>query len=398
MKRILAAVLLLIICLSSAASADTKLMVVTDLHYMAPSLYRDSDLFLRALRNGDGKITQYGDVLLEALGRQIRLEKPDALIVTGDLTYNGERDSHTALAAWFRSIEEAGVPVWVIPGNHDINAVRPLGFGPGSYYSVPSVTPEEFAQIYADFMEPGEAGFSYIARISDEVRVAMTDVSIYRNGAETAGLFTGVHAAWLEKSLADARDAGARVVTATHHSLLPHTEFAKESFLMFGSETMAALAEEYGVPLNLSGHLHIQHIARGEHLADAALGAFCIWPHRFALVTFTAGQGFRYEAESLDEVFLPEGFLPMSREWFAGITRDKLKDSLTGSVGEIEQMADYAARFNLAYFSGTYRKEDPAWREDPAWALWQRQPNPAFRQYMQLVMDESAGDSLHWAE
>ena len=59
-------------------------------------------------------------------------------------------------------------------------------------------------------------------------------------------------------------------------------------------------------------------------------------------------------------------------------------------------MADYAARFNLAYFSGTYRSDDPVWWEDPARALWQRNDENAFWTYMNLVMNESTGDSLHF--
>ena len=392
------ALFLLMTGAACSACAETKLMVVSDPHYLAPTLYQDSDVFLKALRKGDGKITQYGEELLEALYRQILLERPDALIVTGDLTYNGEKKSHAALVEWFRTVEDAGVPVWVIPGNHDINVPTPIGFGRGMYYGVESVTPEEFGTIYADFMEPGEAGFSYIARISGEVWVAMTDVAWYQKQAETIGLFADSHAAWLEDVLRRAGDAGVRVITATHHSLLPHTDFAKENFLMFGHERMAALAKQYGVTLNLSGHLHIQHIARDGALADAALGAFCIWPHRYAVVTYGGGQGLRYEAKSLDEAFLPEGFLQTSREWFTGIARDKTKAYLTGTGEETEQLADYAARFNLAYFSGTYRKDDPAWTEDPAYGLWAEQQNSSFRSYLDLVMNEQTGDNLHWAE
>ena len=169
-----------------------------------------------------------------------------------------------------------------------------------------------------------------------------------------------------------AQEAGVRVVTATHHSLLSHTDFAKENFLMFGHEGMAALNQQYGVPLNLSGHLHIQHIARYGSLADAALGAFCIWPHRYATVTLS-DKGLAYEAKALDEAFLPEGFLEESREWFAGITRDKITPLLARTEDEISLMADYAARFNLAYFSGTYRRGDPVWMDDPAYSLWARQ-------------------------
>ena len=84
----------------------------------------------------------------------------------------------------------------------------------------------------------------------------------------------------------------------------------------------------------------------------------------------------------------------MSREWFAGIAREKAAATLSGTEEEIRAMADYVARFNLAYFSGTFRKDDPSWAEDPASALWDSQANAAFRQYMKLVMAEASEDSL----
>ena len=392
-------VILLVIALcllAESAYADTKLMIVSDVHYLEPSLYQGSELFLQALRKGDGKVTQYGEELLSALYQQILAEQPDAMIVTGDLTFNGEKKSHEALAAFFKTVEDAGVPAWVIPGNHDINAVQPIGFADGMYYGVEGVRPEDFAAIYADFLEVGEAGFSYIAKINDQIWVIMTDVAFYQEQAQTFGLFTARHGAWLEEALKIAQDEGVRVVTATHHSLLAHTEFSKESFLMFGSESMTGLAKQYGVSLNLSGHLHIQHIARADRLADAALGAFCIWPHRYAEVTLSDDGSIRYEAKALSSRFLPEGFLEESREWFAGITRDKVKALLTGTDEEIAMMADYAARFNLAYFSGTYRREDARWTADPAYALWETQADAAFFPYMKLVMNEATGDNLHW--
>lgn len=393
--------LIVALCMSGAAGsarAETKLMVVSDLHYLELSLYQGSDLFLRALRRGDGKITQYGEELLSALYRQILAERPDALIVTGDLSFNGEKKSHAALAAWMKTVEDAGVPVWVIPGNHDINVAQPIGYGNGLYYGVEAATPEDFAAIYADFLEPGEAGFFYLAKVSDRLWVAMTDVSWYQEQAQTFGVFTARHADWLEGALKTARAEGVQVVTASHHSLLAHTEFSRDSFLMFGSESMAALARQYGVRLNLSGHLHIQHIVREEGLADAALGAFCMWPHRYAIVTLSGEGALTYDAKALSERFLPEGFLETSREWFAGIASEKVKATLTGTEEEIEMMADYAARFNLAYFSGTYRREDAAWTDDPAYALWERQKDSAFWTYMKLVMNEAAGDNLHLDE
>ena len=400
MKRILilAAALLLL----APALAETRLMVVSDIHHLAKPLYEGSALFLRALRAGDGKFSQHGDELLKALEAETAAQRPDALIVTGDLSFNGERASHEALAAAFARIEAGGVPVWVIPGNHDINVAAPVGFNGDSYYRTDSVTPEQFAEIYADFLLPAASGanLSYAVPIDDRLWVAMTDVSFYEGMAQTFGVFTAGHRDWLEAVLKRALDAGAEVVTATHHSLLKHTDFSVESYVMLANDAMAALARKYGLRLNLSGHLHVQHILTEDGLTDAALGAFCAWPHRFALVTLSDDGALSYEARALSEAFLPEAFMDQSRAWYLDVSTEKTRAYIADipvTDAEREAMAAYAAKFNLAYFSGTYDADDPAWRTDPAYALWQAQADNPFWQYMELVMNEPAQDRLSFA-
>ena len=394
---LIAMLVLASVCL---AETETRLMVATDLHYLAPDLYKGSDLFLRALRTGDGKLAQHGEELMDALAAEALRLKPDALVLTGDLSFNGEAASHRILAGRLAAIEAAGVPVWVIPGNHDINSPRPVGFRGDEWFAVDGVDEDGFSEIYADFMGPSPEGanLSCLVRVSDGLWLAMTDVSFYQDGAQTFGLFTAGHGDWLESVLEEAESVGAEVVTATHHSLLQHTAFSRDSFLMFGHENMEALARAHGVRLNLSGHLHAQHIARGDDLADAALGALCLWPHRYALVTLGDDGRLTYEARSLGDGALSGDFMAMSREWFAGIAGEKTLAALSDmglSDREREAMADYAARFNLAYFSGDYQCDDIAWREDPAYALWQAHPDSLLWQYMDLVMNEPTGDNLN---
>ena len=397
-RRVLGALLAALLALGMCPPARaTRVMVVSDLHYMAPALYADSDLFLRVLRAGDGKLTQYGETLMDALRETVLRQRPDALLVTGDLAFNGERESHAALAKRFADIEESGVPVWVIPGNHDINVSTARRFDGDGWSYTQTVSPEEFRAIYRDFTCPAAedagANLSCLVRVDDRLWVAMVDAAFYRGEAQAFGVFTADHAAWLEQAMREAGDV--ELITASHHSLLPHTEFSRDSYVMLGNSAMLALDQKYGARLHLSGHLHIQHMTDQGGVTDAALGAFCTWPHRYALVTLGDDGSLEYEARSLDEALLPEGFMAMSRAWFADIAGAKARASLPEGTEDIDLLSDYAARFNLAYFAGTYRSDDPSWRTDPAYALWQRQADSLFGQYMRLVMDEPNGENLH---
>ena len=395
-SRILGITLLMLIALSGHALA-ARLMVVSDIHYLVRPLYEDSEIFEQVLRAGDGKLTQYGEELMAGLVETVRREAPDALIVTGDLSFNGERSSHAALAEWFSAIEDTGVPVWVIPGNHDINVAAPHAFSRYGWTDAPGVDEAEFAEIYSDFLGDGagETGFSYAVQVGTDLTVALVDVAWYRDSAQVFGLFTDAHAQWLKGILDES--GGRRVITASHHSLVAHTSFSRDSYLMFGHEPMLAILKEYGVPLHLSGHLHVQHVAREGDLTDAALGAFCSWPHRYAIVTTSDEGPVEYEAKALSDEVLPEGLAELSEEWFADITRGKLEAGLEGlPPKERESMAEYAVRFNKAYFSGTYDSADPYWLQDPARALWEAQEDSQFWQYMKMVMEESQGENLHF--
>ena len=72
----------------------------------------------------------------------------DYLLIPGDLTREGERLGHVRLAEILRKFEgETGVPVAVVPGNHDINNNGAATFVGGVKEKVPSVTSAEFRQI-----------------------------------------------------------------------------------------------------------------------------------------------------------------------------------------------------------------------------------------------------------
>ena len=401
MKKLL--ILLALLLLPLSARAQTRLMVVSDTHYLAPELYKGSALFLQAMRQTDGKVPQYGEELMAALVAQAEALRPDALVITGDLAFNGERASHIALAEWLRKIEDAGVPVYVIPGNHDINVYRPVRFLENGWEYTAPVTQEEFAAIYAPFLLPKEggdnAGLSYHAEIGEKLWLAMLDVSFYQGSAQTFGLYTADHRDFLKGVLDQAQAAGVAVISATHQSVLAHTQFNRDGFLTMGSDQLAAQLVQGGVRLNLSGHLHIQHTAQANGLTDIALGAFCITPHRYAWVTVADDGSISYEARALDDRYLPEGFAETSLNWFKDVSAEKTRAGLL-TLGlpeeEISRMTAFSSRFSAAYFAGTYGSRDPSWREDPDYLLWLRPEVSSHSAYMTTIMDEENSGLLTW--
>ena len=107
---------------------DTSFMTATDLHYLSPSLMENLDLVKEAAEEGDGKTIIYGSQLTDAMIETVIHNHPDAFILTGDLTLNGEKTSHEELAEKLDEINDAGIPVLVIPGNHDLNNKHAIAY------------------------------------------------------------------------------------------------------------------------------------------------------------------------------------------------------------------------------------------------------------------------------
>ncbi len=72
---------------------------------------------MHSMEHGDGKVTNYIWEITDAFVEEVLNERPDAVILSGDLSYNGEKASHIELAEKLSKIEDAGIPVLVIPGN-----------------------------------------------------------------------------------------------------------------------------------------------------------------------------------------------------------------------------------------------------------------------------------------
>ena len=69
----------------------------------------------------DGKLTGYTPQLLEAFIDEVIELHPDALVLGGDVTFNGEKQSHIDLSERLRRVQDAGVQVLMMPGNHDLS-------------------------------------------------------------------------------------------------------------------------------------------------------------------------------------------------------------------------------------------------------------------------------------
>ena len=80
-----------------------KLILATDLHYQSALAGDGGEAFRLFVERCDGKVVQYLPELLEAFLDEVIKERPSALVLSGDITMNGERMNHEELAARLRT-------------------------------------------------------------------------------------------------------------------------------------------------------------------------------------------------------------------------------------------------------------------------------------------------------
>lgn len=343
---------------------DYSVLVASDLHYLAPELTDHGPLFREIMENGDGKVTEYCVEITDAFLSEVIEAKPDALILTGDLSFNGARASHLSLAERLRAVEEAGVPVFVLPGNHDLYRSSCAAYFGESSEPVPGVNGEEFREIYGDFgfaeaLSADADSLSYVAELNESTRLVMLDANTFHD-------FCGLSdrtLSWLELQLAAAEEQGKQVLAACHQNLFQHSMF-RGGYVLTCSETLHELLERYHVPVFLSGHMHIQHILSRGTVTEIASSPLTMGACLYGRLQKN-GERIDYAARSVDVVSWAarEGreeedllrFPDYALEALSRRTRAQAEAQLRGgdySPQQAGRMVNYACALNLGYFTG----------------------------------------------
>ncbi|MDR0388529.1 MAG: metallophosphoesterase, partial [Spirochaetaceae bacterium] len=304
---------------------EISIFITNDVHFLAPSLHDNGPRYRAIISGHDGKNTEAQPALLGALHRAVETEKPDILLLNGDLTFNGERESHESLARYLGELEKTGTSVFVLPGNHDISNPFARSFFNNEARVVPSIRPREFASIYRDFgfaeaLSRDRASLSYTAEPLPGLRLLMLDSCKYKNNTargfpEAGGAFSQATRRWIRGEVKKARQDGALLLVSLHHSIMDHHPMVHDGFTIDDAESFQDLLVEEGVQFVLSGHIHAQEISVRQKEAgtvyDIATSALSVYPHQIASLVISPGGALArpLPATLLSDTPLPDALL-----------------------------------------------------------------------------------------
>lgn len=303
-----------------------KIVHLSDVHYFSQKLYADCGDFTIA-ENSDRKMFRESGAIVDKALAEIVAYQPDLVILSGDLTKDGElvchQGMHEKLAAAKKQLANAGKQAMfcVINGNHDINNDdNGRDFSSGKAEHTDLVDPLAFKELYADcgyddaiakFDEGGSQGgsLSYVVRPAKGVTLIVIDSGKYsadqnglgRDEHVTSGVVGEKLLAWVESQAKQARAAGDIVFVTQHHGVIPHFSMEPElmgEYLVDNYEDCQRRYADAGVSAVFTGHMHANDIASitteaGNTLYDIETCATVTYPSdiRFATLSWKREEG-----------------------------------------------------------------------------------------------------------
>lgn len=292
-----------------------KVILATDLHYQSASGWDKGRAFQLFVERGDGKVVQYLPELLEAFIDEVMEEKPTALVLSGDITMNGEKMNHEELSARLKRVQDAGVQVLVIPGNHDINNTKASVFFGEEKEQAPWVTPQEFYDIYHEYgydqaLSKDQDSLSYVYELDEKNWLLMLDSCQYEPENLVEGRLKESTIAWAWEQLAEAKEKGVFVLPVAHHNLLAQSRMYTTQCAMENNQEVIGLLQYYEVPLFVSGHLHVQRIRKyksepgvpdGEYgIQEIITDALSIPPCQYGELVWELDGSLSYQTRAVD--------------------------------------------------------------------------------------------------
>lgn len=388
---------------------DLSIVETTDVHYLDPSLTDNGTAFKKYVAAGDGKQLAYSDEITDAFLDDVKAQKTDVLIISGDLTNNGEKASHEGLAKKLTAVEKTGTQVFVVPGNHDINNPWARKFEKDKQMPTDTISPKDFSKIYGDFgydeaISSDDFSLSYLAAPSSKVWLLMLDTAIYKTNMQqgtptTEGGLTAGTLDWIKECSALAEKNGAKLIPVMHHNLTDHSEVIQKGYTINYNQQVIDTLTAGNMDFSLSGHIHTQNIRAaestdGKKITDIVTNALSVYPHKYGNITYNAEkENFTYQSQKLDiEGWAKKNnatdknllnFDQFDYETFYNSGYDKaIVDLMTSesfksySQSDKEKMADTMGLNNMYFFAGT------APPKSAGMALWDDAPNSFLKDYV----------------
>lgn len=304
--------------------SEIKIAVLSDMHYYPVNFVSDCEDY-KTYVGGDPKMLEESGSIADAALQMVREDNPDILLVSGDLTKDGEIQGHRDLAAKFQELEDdTDTEVFVINGNHDLyNYTDACTFENGKKESAETTEQDDFKTIYKNFGYNGEYNAQYFENPNaaqgelagqmsytvdlGKFRIVAIDSCCYSpdggngmgtNEHITAGRIDEDLMPWVVERIEEAEAEGDTVIGLMHHGVVPHFQGEEDllyEYVVDDWQNVATQLADAGMRYVFTGHMHANDISQytsvsGNTITDLETGSLSSWMSPQRHVTITKGE------------------------------------------------------------------------------------------------------------
>ncbi len=277
---------------------DLNFYHLTDLHYYANELIGSSGETYDIKCQLDQKcMAESGAIIDSAFKSIIEDKKTEIVLISGDLTFDGEVQSHDALKEKLNNLKANGKRVFITFATHDFYMHARKYTDEEGVTELPKYTRAELRAHYNDFgyseaIAEHENSYSYCVQLSEDVRL------LCLNDDGDFDAFCGYYndlLFWIKDQVEDAEKAGCKIFAMTHHPLVDPTPIYplfSHKAMLGGYEFTAPYLADLGVRYVFDGHTHIHDInyiesKKGNRLYQINTGALTAYPLAYRKVKFS---------------------------------------------------------------------------------------------------------------
>ncbi len=267
--------------------------LLTDTHYFENELGVEGKAFEEYMHKEQFFMKESSAIITSTFERISNDKDTDIVVIPGDLTKDGEKESHISFIKALYRLKESGKKIFVITAGHDYGDFS-YAYKNDERIQVEGTDFNAFCEMYRDFgygdaIALDRPTHSYVAEITQGVRMLAIccDSPDQPKGAMDKRLM-----AWAKEQIDKAKADGCSIFAICHYPVIPSVpvfDLVGDAKIKEWRKVAAFLADN-GIELILTGHMHIQSInefytEKGNRLIDICTGCLVGSPAKYRKIT-----------------------------------------------------------------------------------------------------------------
>lgn len=340
--------------------------LLTDTHYFENALGAEGKAFDEYMKKEQYFMKESSAITVSVFERISQDKETDIVIIPGDLTKNGELESHKSFIKELYKLKESGKKIFVITAGHDYGSS--FAFKNDEKIEVEGAAFEALTEMYKDFgygdaIALDEATHSYVAEITEGIRMLGICCDSLN---QPKGAMDERHMVWAKEQIDKAKADGCSMFAICHYPIIPSVpvfDLVGDAKIKEWRKVASFLADN-GVELVLTGHMHIQSInefysEKGNRLIDVCTSCLVGSPAKYRKITVDENSVLKVESMDIGDFGWDMNGLTVQEycyNQFRSAIVAKVLNALKGGKGIVKHLKKLGTKFVLSGTVGTLGK------------------------------------------